>query len=190
MVTTPRQQISFAEYLNYDDGTDNRYELVNGELVLMPPATARHSDIIEFIVDCFKAIIRSYSLDIRVKAGDVGIQTGINSSRIPDISVIQGEVWRNLPRDTSAVVKVPLLLAVEVVSPGSEQIERDYVEKVAEYADAGILEYWIVDPMEKKVTILVLENGGYNKNVFNGDDAIACVTFPQLQVTTSDILSV
>ncbi len=188
MVTTPSQQISFTEYLNYDDGTDNCYELVNGELVVMPPATARHSDIIEFIVDCFKAIIRTYSLDIRVKAGDVGVQTGINSSRIPDISVIKGEVWRNLPRDTSAVVRVPLLLAVEVVSPGNEQIERDYVEKVAEYADAGITEYWIVDPISKKITVLVLEQGSYSKNVFTGDEAIACVNFPQLQLTASKIL--
>jgi len=189
MVTTPRQQISFAEYLNYDDGTDNLYELVDGELFLMPPATARHSDIIEFLTDCFKAIIRTYSLDIRVKAGDVGVQTGINSSRIPDISLIKGEVWRNLPRDTSAVVRVPLLLAVEVVSPGNEQIERDYVEKVAEYADAGINEYWIVDPLEQKITVLVLEQGSYSKNVFSGDEAIACVTFPQLRVNVSEILS-
>ncbi|MEN9518288.1 MAG: hypothetical protein RLZZ381_876, partial [Cyanobacteriota bacterium] len=59
MVTTPTpEKISFEEYLNYDDGTDSRYELVDGELILMPPATARHSDIIDFIADCFKAIAR------------------------------------------------------------------------------------------------------------------------------------
>lgn len=81
-----------------------------------------------------------------------------------------------------------MLLAVEVVSPGNEQIERDYVEKVAEYADAGITEYWIVDPISKKITVLVLEQGSYSKNVFTGDEAIACVNFPQLQLTASKIL--
>ena len=126
MVKTPvRKDLTFEKYLKYDDGTDNRYELVDGELVLMPPATARHSDIIEFITDCFKTFVIGHKLDIRVKAGDVGVRTGMKRSRIPDLSVIEGEVWRSLPRDASAVVQVPLLLAVEVVSPGTEQVERD-----------------------------------------------------------------
>ena len=51
----------------------------------------------------------------------------MNSSRIPDISVIEGELWRKMPRGASAVIEVPLMLAVEVVSPDAEQIERDYI---------------------------------------------------------------
>ena len=47
MVTTPTKKISFEEYLSYEDGTNNRYELVNGELVKMPPASFLHSDIID-----------------------------------------------------------------------------------------------------------------------------------------------
>lgn len=156
MATTPITKISFAEYLNYDDGTNNRYELVNGKLVLMPPASFLHSDIIDFIADLIKTIARENKLDIKVKTGDVGIRTGIDSSRIPDISVIDGQLWRSYRRDKSAVIENSLLLAVEVVSPGKEQIERDYVEKLAEYRDRGINEYWIVDPLEQKITVMHL----------------------------------
>lgn len=193
MVTTPtKEKISFEEYLSYDDGTDSRYELVDGELILMPPATARHSDIIDFIADCFKAIAREYKLDIKIKTGDVGVRTGMNSSRIPDISVVDGEVWRNLPRDVSAVIQTSLMLAVEVVSPGAEQIEKDYSEKAIEYQNTGIPEYWIVDPIEQKITVLVLDKGSYTKTVFTGSEPlreVASPTFPQLEVTAGEILS-
>ncbi|MDJ0898745.1 MAG: Uma2 family endonuclease [Xenococcus sp. MO_188.B8] len=163
MVTTPTsKKITFAEYLSYDDGTNRRFELVSGQLVEMPPASFLHSDIIDFLADLFKALSREYELDIKIKTGDVGIRTGINSSRIPDISVIDGEVWRKMPRDASAVIEVPLSLAVEVVSPGAEQIERDYIEKVREYQNIGIKEYWIIDPIEQKITVLVLEQGRYH----------------------------
>ncbi|MEY2833670.1 MAG: hypothetical protein RLZZ574_2929 [Cyanobacteriota bacterium] len=195
LVTAQLRNITFEEYLSYDDapkadgGTDSRYELVDGELILMPPATARHSDIIDFIADCFKAIALEYQLDIKVKTGDVGVKTGVNSCLIPDISVIEGSVWRSMPRDVSAVIQVPLLLAVEVVSPGTEQIERDYTDKAIEYQNTGISEYWIVDPIEQKITVLVLDKGSYTKTVFTGDDAIASATFPQLEVTAEEILS-
>ena len=51
-------KITFAEYLNYDNRTNKSYELVEGNLVEMTPASFLHSDIIDFIADCFKAIRR------------------------------------------------------------------------------------------------------------------------------------
>ena len=187
--TSDSTKITWAEYLSYDDGTNKRYELVDGQLVEIPPASFLHSDIIDFIADCFKAIATQYKLDLKVKTGDVGIRTGINSSRIPDISVIDGQVWNSYRRDHSAVIEEGLMWAVEVVSPGAEQIKRDYTDKAIEYQNTGILEYWIVDPNEQKITVLVLDRGNYTKTVFAGDRAIASPTFPQLQVTAEEILS-
>ena len=189
MVTTPTsEKISFEEYLSYDDGTNKRYELVNGELLLMPPASFLHSDIIDFIADLIRAVARENKLNLKIKTGDVGVRTGIDSSRIPDLCVIDGQVWKSYRRDKSAVISSGVLLAVEVVSPGAEQIERDYVEKVAEYQNSGIGEYWIVDPIEQKITVLVLEKEGYGKSVFVGSQAISSVIFPQLSVTAGEIL--
>jgi Uma2 family endonuclease len=80
-------------------------------------------------------------------------------------------------------------LAVEVVLPGTEQIERDYTDKAIEYQNTGIPEYWIVDPIEQKITVLVLDKGNYTKTVFTGDEAIASTKFPQLEVTAGEIIS-
>ena len=190
MVTTPTpEKISFEEYLNYDDGTNKRYELVDGQLIEMPPASFLHSDIIDFIADCFKAYAREYKLDIKIKTVQVGVRTGINSSRIPDISVIDGQVWKSYRRDKSAVIEDNLMLAVEVVSPGTEQIERDYTDKAREYQNTGIREYWIVDPIEQKITVGVLDKGSYIKTVFTGDEAVSSTTFPGLKVTAGEIIA-
>jgi Uma2 family endonuclease len=190
MVTTPSNtKITFEQYLNYDDGTNKRYELVDGKLIEMPPASFLHSDIIDFIADCFKAIAREYKLDIKIKTGNVGVRTGINSSRIPDISVIDGQVWKSYRRDKSAVVEDNIMLAVEVVSRGREQRERDYADKVIEYQNTGIPEYWIVDPIEQKITVGVLKNGSYIKTVFTGNDLIKSNTFPELKQEVNTILS-
>ena len=48
-------------------------------------------------------------------------------------------------------------LAIEVVSEGAEARERDLETKRAEYARAGISEYWIVDPQESRITVLTLD---------------------------------
>ena len=189
IATGGKKTITFEEYLKYDDETNSRYELVDGELVVMPPASFLHSDIIDFIADLFKAYAHENKLDVKVKTGDVGVRTGINSSRIPDISVIDAQVYSSYRRDKTAVIEGGLLLAVEVVSPGVEQIERDYIDKVIEYQNSGIEEYWIVDPIEQKITVLVLEKNDYNKTVFTGDDVIASAKFPKLKVTADEMIS-
>ncbi len=187
MVTT-EGKITFEEYLKYNDGKDNSYELVNGKLVLMPPASFLHSDIIDFIADLIKGYCRKQKLNIKVKTGDVGVKTNVNSSRIPDLVVIDGQIWQSYGRGKSAVIDRGVLLVVEVVSPGLEQIERDYTQKVKEYQNIGIKEYWIVDPMEQKVTVSILEKANYNQTVFTGNKKINSMTFPLIEVTANEIL--
>lgn len=60
-------------------------------------------------------------------------------------------------------------LVVEIVS--ADDPERDTVEKVADYAEAGIPEYWIVNPLAETVTVLVLEDAAYTEHgVFRRGD--------------------
>jgi len=53
--------------------------------------------------------------------------------------------------------------AIEIVSPDS--IERDYVTKRNQYEAARVKEYWIVDPLKQKVTLLRLDNTGKFREV-------------------------
>jgi Uma2 family endonuclease len=60
--TTTKTKLTFEEYLTYNDGTDNRYEWEEGELILMNPPTFRHGFIISFLTDAFAAQIRQLCL--------------------------------------------------------------------------------------------------------------------------------
>lgn len=138
MTSTTLQRLTFEEYLTYDDGTDNRYELVNGELVLVPPAIGQHADIVDFLQDAFKAEIKRLNIDWAVRPGNVGVRTTENKSRIPDLVVITEEQRRAI-RSMSAVVQSLPILAVEIVSEGSPT--TDYCYKRSEYAARKIPEY-------------------------------------------------
>lgn len=52
-------------------------------------------------------------------------------------------------------------LVMEIVSPDKKSTDRDYKEKRADYAEGGIPEYWIVDPQEKLITVLTLQEKTY-----------------------------
>jgi Uma2 family endonuclease len=75
---------------------------------------------------------------------------------------------------------------VEVVSPKQEN--RDYRYKRSEYAARGILEYWIVDPISQKVTVLEWIEGWYEERVYIGEDPIVSTLLGKLDLTASRVL--
>jgi Uma2 family endonuclease len=80
----------------------------------------------------------------------------------------------------------PPTMVVEVVSPNQEN--RDYRYKRSEYAARGIAEYWIVDPIAQKVTVLEWVEGFYDERVYQGESAIASSIFANLELTASQVL--
>lgn len=73
-----------------------------------------------------------------------------------------------------------------MVSPDS--VIRDYRFKRSEYASFGIPEYWIADPAEQKVMLLLLVEGLYEETVYRGNDRIQSQIFPELMLTVNQIL--
>jgi Uma2 family endonuclease len=191
IATTTR--ILLHEYLTYDDGTDTRYELVDGELLPMSLATGEHGDISEFLNDEFKAEIKRVKLDWVSKDMKIGIQsprgTRWETARVPDVVIVPLAQWNNLRKRESFIPlnEPPPLLVVEVVSPSTVTV--DYRAKHSEYAVLDIPEYWIVDPIDLKVTVCILKDGAYSDLVFVGDLAIVSLTFPELRLTAIEVLN-
>jgi len=108
--------------------------------------------------------------------------------RIPDVVVIPKEQWRNL-QNREAVIRfnepAPLLV-VEVVSESTKSI--DYRAKRAEYCVLNIQEYWIVDPLQAKITVFTLSEGWYDEAVFTDSDRLISPTFAELNLTINQIL--
>ena len=70
-VTT--QKLTFEEYLTYEDGTDTRYELVDGELKPISVGTGLHVLIIDFLIDQFKAAFTDMEGTYRAVPGLMGV---------------------------------------------------------------------------------------------------------------------
>ncbi len=194
MTRTP-VKLTFEEYLTYDDGTDNRYEFVDGELVMVPLPTGDHSDVIDLLSDAIRTEIARQQQPWIVKR-DVGVYIGINPetgkerSRTPDLCVVTTAQWATVKPDKTraAVLRTAPLLAVEIVSPGSKK--TDYKTKQEEYKTVGIYEYWIVDLRQSKVSVLLLNEQCYETTEFTRTERVISRTFPELNITAGQVLSV
>jgi Uma2 family endonuclease len=187
MVATP-VRLTLAEYLAYDDGTDNHYELVDGELVLVPPPTHLHRRIAQLLERLFQAEIQRLNYQWETGRGDIGVSTQSSRrsiTRIPDVVVFDRS---DIEAPTGvAILTVPPRLVVEVVSPGEINRKRDYEQKPREYQRFGIPEYWIVDPERQVVTTLILFDGLYEETEYRDLEVITCLTFPELRLTAAQL---
>lgn len=179
-------RLRLAEYLVYSDGGDTRYELVAGELVPMALPTGRHVQIQKFLSQVFEAEIARQQLPWTTIQGGLGIQSPRgnrwDSVRIPDGVVLPLEQWQEMG-SREALIRLedpPPLLVVEVVSESSRA--ADYRAKRAEYCVLGIGEYWIVDPLEEKVSLLLLHEGWYDVLELKGSDPVSSKVFPKLEL--------
>lgn len=129
MATTTERCYTFEEYLTYDDGTDKRYELINGKLEIVNPPTFRHLLIVKFLELILEREISRLGL-AWICFKEAGIRTGWRKSRLADLDIVPVEQILDLI-DRPAVSQTPPLLVVEVVSP--ESISRDYRRKRSDY---------------------------------------------------------
>jgi Uma2 family endonuclease len=188
-MTLATKKLTFEEYLAHDDGTDTRYELVNGELVAIPPESRLNSRIAMFLISEFLKFV-PFRL-ICCKDTEIEISGRFAQARLPDVMVLSEELDAILgdARGTITRDMPPPRLVVEVTSPGQSSKERDYRYKRSEYAARGIDEYWVVDPVREIVTVLALVSGLYEAQEFRGGDRVSSTTFPELTLTAEQILT-
>jgi len=183
-------KLTFEQYLQYDDGTDNRYELWDGELIPVPPESEENGWIVEWLRDEFVQSIKRRLVKILPYELQV---LGNPQNRFPDLVVLREEhIKLTKKRRTITLDMPPPQLVVEVVSPYRNQkddnYKRDYIKKREQYEKRGIPEYWIIDPQARVVIVLLLVNGSYQETEFSGNKQIVSQTFPQLGLTAAQIL--
>jgi len=188
-ITTTVKKLTLEEYLAYDDGTDTRYELVDGELVEMPPETDRNNLISLYLLSEFLKFVPIQL--IRHKDTEIVVTGNRTRVRMPDLMILTEELFEAIAGKRATIIPdMPSpAMVVEVVSPGKVNEDRDYRYKRSEYAARGIPEYWIVDANKARVTLLTLVDGLYEEAVFEGTDRIRSVTFPTLNLTAAQVLA-
>lgn len=181
----PRFQ-SFEEYLSYDDGTNNLYELFNGELIEVPPESGTNVQIANRLFLHFALLlgtdrVRGHGLELEVN--------GEPRNRYPDLTILREEHIEQLARrNTIRLTMSPPLLVIEVVSPGELQRNRDYIAKRVQYQDCGVAEYWLVDPNTQTILVLELSGNNYTEvGSFSGQEPLVSPQFKELNLTAAQI---
>jgi Uma2 family endonuclease len=187
LITKPRFQ-TFAEYLQYEDNSEESYELFNGELVEMSPESGLNFEIANFLFLTFASLVghrrvRGHGLELEVR--------GEPKNRYPDLTIIREEHIQLLSqRNTILLSMAPPLLVIEVVSPGEIQRERDYIAKRSQYQACGIPEYWIVDPQTQTILVLELRGNAYTQvGNFSNDDLVKSPRFKDLNLKVCDVFN-
>lgn len=136
------------EYLALDG--NHLVEYSDGVLEALPMPTEEHQLIVAFLYEVVKAFVESRRLG-KVLFAPLRVKLGEGKFREPDVVFLLAEnaarrgnkFWRGAD------------LVMEVVS--ADDPDRDLESKRAEYAQAGIGEYWIVDPRDRTITVLALD---------------------------------
>lgn len=150
----PRQgEWTEAAYLALD--TNRLVELSDGCLEFLPMPLPFHQLIVEFLFTLLKAFVAAHASG-QVFFAPLPVRLGSGKFREPDIIYLR-------PGRLSSPHAPPqgADLVMEIVSEGSENRKRDLETKRQEYAQAGIAEYWIIDPQEQRITVLTLDGPTY-----------------------------
>ncbi|MBC8262495.1 MAG: Uma2 family endonuclease [Anaerolineales bacterium] len=129
---------------------DIKAEYIDGEVIVYTPVSRRHDELTWFLGTLLKLFVEKNELgSIHGPEFQVRLRAGVR--RVPDLLFINKE-HRDILQD--AHVEGAPDLAIEIVSPDSE--ERDWREKYWEYQEAGVKEYWVIDPYSKTMAMYQL----------------------------------
>ncbi len=168
------------QYLALTDHSRRLLEYVDGMIEVLPMPTDRHQVISRFLLFALYACIQP--LGGTVLYAPLRLQIRAGKFREPDLLLVrraddprrQNRYWRGAD------------LVIEIVSP--DDPERDTVVKRADYAEAGIPEYWMVEPDDERITVLTLQDDSYvEAGVYHRGEQLQSVLLPGLTIAVSDL---
>ena len=153
------------QYLKLTDQTNQLIEFTDGYLEGLSTPTRSHQRMLARLYELFVAFVRLHGGEVLFAPLRLQIRPG--KQREPDMVLVLDE---HDPRNQDRFW-LGADLVVEIVS--ADNPERDTVEKVADYAETRIPEYWIVNPLDETITVLVIAGDAYTTHgVFQrGDQA-------------------
>ncbi len=144
---------TYEEYYKLDD--DKRYEIIDGNLLMVPAPDLWHQDWLGSLYMVIRTFVTRNKLG-RVFVAPFDVILDAENTVQPDLIFLSNARLGILEK--RGVFGVPDLL-VELISPSS--VRRDRYDKKNLYARFGVKEYWIGDPANKSLEILTLQRGGY-----------------------------
>lgn len=164
--------------------TNKLIEFKDGVLEFLPFVMPRHQDVLGSLFDELRAYARQHGLHKPYFAPlRVRLRPGLY--REPDIILPGAEHLTDLDSPLTGA-----LLVMEIVSGDARDRKRDLEEKRADYAAAGIPEYWIVDPRAERITVLTLAAVATDYTVhgeFRRGDEASSALFPGFSIEVARV---
>ena len=145
---------TYQDYLELPDDR-NRYEILEGELIMSPAPSTIHQDVSGNIVLELKAFVRKNDLG-KIYYAPYDVVLSKHTIVQPDLLFVTNE---NKKIITEKNIQGAPDLIIEILSPATAY--HDLVEKKKIYQQFGVKEYWIVDPKMLWIEVYVLEEGKY-----------------------------
>lgn len=166
---------TYDDYLAINDG--NRYEIIEGELVLTPSPGFIHQYIVSKIETIIKSLVEQNNSGTTLIAPfDVVLSDSVVLQ--PDVLFISRERYHLI---TASCLNGGPDLVVEVISPTSGRNDR--IKKSRLYRKYGVKEYWLVDPSAKTVEVLTADDRGwYQAGAYDEEDTLISPLLSGLQI--------
>ncbi len=142
---------TIADYMRLENPPGFRYELIGGHLLMSPSPDYWHQSANGVLLELMSSHVRRNKLGVALMAPfDVILKEGDETAVQPDLLFIR--------QDRRDIIKSNWVegapdLVVETISPRREAIDRE--RKFKKYAEAGVGEYWILDPQAKTIDVWV-----------------------------------
>jgi len=178
------RKLTYADYASWED--DNRYELIDGVVHMMSAPSAAHQRTLQEIFRKLANYLDDKPCEVFVAPFDVclfGMGDEDYTDVQPDILVICD---RNKLENGKYCNGAPDL-AIEVLSPSTSRIDR--IIKLDKYLQAGVREYWLVDPVDKCVAVHILENGKYVISAYDDTKTVPVHVLEGCEIDLSDIFN-
>lgn len=168
---------SYTEEDYYDLPENVRAELMNGQFYYQAAPSRIHQKILNAINNTIYNYIRAKGGSCEVYPAPFAVKLFEDKTTIlePDISVICDP-----DKLTDRGCSGPPDWVVEIVSPSS--VSHDYIRKLQFYAEAGVREYWIVNPMQQKVIVYCLEDEKFDLGFYTFQDKVKSGIFEELWI--------
>jgi Uma2 family endonuclease len=181
-------QKQFRRWLDARPASDiNHYELINGRIVMTPPAGWPHGGVEAVIVSSLTRHVQNGKLGV-VLGSSAGYDLPSGDTLEPGVSFISAKRFSAGPKPvTGRFLRIVPNLVVEILSPSTAH--KDRIEKKNVYERNGVDEYWIVDPARKQVTVFRLGKRGYGAGTTVTAGAIRSRVLPEFALSAQELFT-
>jgi len=160
------KRYTYSDYLSWDD--DERWELIDGVPYMMSAPNNEHQGILGNVFGNFWVYLKGKPCKVYAAPFDVRLNADTFDNTVvqPDVLIICDREKLN-----KAGCKGAPDMVVEVLSPSTSKYDR--TTKFQTYEKEGVLEYWIIDPVKRTLTVNLLEDNRYVSYPYTETDVVS-----------------